>query len=147
MFSIWLKFIEEYSEITPIAVFLLLFSQIYQINSHHILWTLCRVCSVSRFGCKTGKKIRTGPNWTGCNWTCGLVFLTGCRLVATSFAWLSDSLLNFLQSDPRIIKIWMKFEWDMFKTFLTHLFKEYHCAFDSISLNSGSICLIYSLFW
>ena len=48
MFSIWLKFIEEYSEITPIGVFLLLFSQIYQINSHHIFWILCRVHSVSR---------------------------------------------------------------------------------------------------
>jgi len=34
-----------------------------------------------------------------------LVFLTSCRPVATGFAWLSDSPLNYVQNEPEDHKI------------------------------------------
>jgi len=75
--------------------------------------------------------VATGPvvqSFRILNWKTDmqLVFLTGCRLVSTSFAWLSDFPLNYLQTDPRIIKfgwnlseICSKHSWHIFSKHIT----------------------------
>ena len=50
-----------------------------------------------------------------------LVFLASCRLVTTDFAWLSDSPLNYLQNEPKVIK----FGWKLSKIYSKHIFSKH----------------------